>query len=122
MKALYVLLQSRLARGGPLLGRRPPCSATTGGSRWLTCTSFIASDSLDVYIGPPSKWGNPFEIGRDGTRAEVIARYDRWPRDQPELLADLDELAGKTLGCWCAPRACHGDVLARLASELAAHG
>ncbi len=70
----------------------------------------------DVYIGRPSKWGNPFVIGRDGTRDEVVARYEAWLLEQPELVAALPELAGKTLGCWCAPRACHGDVLARLAN------
>ena len=70
----------------------------------------------DVYIGRPSKWGNPFVIGRDGTRDEVIARYEAWLLEQPELVDALPELAGKTLGCWCAPRACHGDVLARLAN------
>jgi len=70
----------------------------------------------DVYIGRPSKWGNPFVIGRDGTREQVIARYEQWLLEQPELVAALGELAGKTLGCWCAPRACHGDVLARLAT------
>ena len=70
----------------------------------------------DVYIGRPSKWGNPFVIGRDGTRDDVIARYEAWLLEQPELVAALPELAGKTLGCWCAPRACHGDVLARLAN------
>ena len=74
----------------------------------------------DVYIGRPSKWGNPFAIGRDGTREQVIARYERWLLTQPELVASLHELEGKTLGCWCAPRACHGDVLARLAAEQAA--
>ena len=55
-------------------------------------------------------------IGRDGTRDDVIARYEAWLLEQPELAAALPELAGKTLGCWCAPRACHGDVLARLAN------
>ena len=45
---------------------------------------------------------------------EAKARFS----EQPELLAALPELAGKTLGCWCAPKACHGDVLARLAAEL----
>ncbi len=73
----------------------------------------------DVYIGRPSKWGNPFVIGRDGTREEVIARYEAWLLEQPELVLALPELAGKTLGCWCAPRACHGDVLARLANAQA---
>jgi hypothetical protein len=72
---------------------------------------------FDVYVGRPSKWGNPFVVGRDGTRMEVIARYERWLVAQPELLAALPELAGKTLGCWCAPKACHGVVLGRLASE-----
>ena len=70
----------------------------------------------DVYIGRPSKWGNPFVIGPDGTRDDVIARYEAWLLEQPELVDALPELAGKTLGCWCAPRACHGDVLARLAN------
>jgi hypothetical protein len=73
----------------------------------------------DVYIGRPSKWGNAFVIGRDGTRDEVIARYEAWLLQQPELVGALGELAGKTLGCWCAPAACHGDVLARLANARA---
>ncbi len=71
----------------------------------------------DVYIGRPSKWGNPFEIGKDGTRKEVIEKYAEWIKTQPQLLADLHELRGKTLGCWCSPSACHGDVLARMANE-----
>jgi hypothetical protein len=82
-------------------------------TRWL-CTCKRAPH--DVYIGRPSKWGNPFVIGRDGPRTQVIERYERWLLEQHELLAALPELAGKTLGCWCAPHACHGDVLARLAN------
>jgi hypothetical protein len=66
--------------------------------------------AYDVYVGRPTKWGNPFKIGRDGTRAEVIERYERWLLEQPELVAALDELRGKTLGCWCAPEPCHADV------------
>ena len=69
----------------------------------------------DVYIGRPSKWGNPFVIGRDGSREQVIAKYRTWVLARPELVAALPELRGKTLGCWCAPQACHGDVLAELA-------
>ena len=69
----------------------------------------------DVYIGRPSKWGNPFVIGRDGSREQVIAKYRAWVLAQPELVAALPELRGKILGCWCAPQACHGDVLAELA-------
>ena len=67
----------------------------------------------------PRSGATRFAIGRDGTREQVIARYERWLRSRPELLAQLGELEGKTLGCWCAPRACHGDVLARLAAEHA---
>lgn len=72
-------------------------------------------DEFDVYIGRPGKWGNPFVIGRDGDRAEVVKKYHRWVLQQPHLLADLHELQGKRLACWCAPEACHGDVLATLA-------
>ena len=56
-------------------------------------------------------------IARDGSRERVIERYEQWLFGQPRLLAALNELAGKTLACWCAPRACHGDVLARLAAQ-----
>lgn len=72
----------------------------------------------DIYIGRPSKWGNPFAIGRDGTREEVIAKYEAWLRAQPTLIeAATCELKDRVLGCWCHPRACHGDVLARIANK-----
>lgn len=70
----------------------------------------------DVYIGRPSIWGNPFVIGRDGTRDDVIAKYRGWLMSKPELLAQLPALRGKVLACWCAPLACHGDVLVELAN------
>lgn len=70
-----------------------------------------------VYIGRGSKWGNPFRIGRDGTREQVIAKYCHWRELQPALIrAAREELAGKDLLCFCAPRACHGDVLHALAN------
>jgi len=71
----------------------------------------------DVYIGRPSRWGNPFEIGKDGTREEVIEKYRAWIVEQPELMAALPELRGKVLGCWCAPKSCHGDILVELANK-----
>jgi Domain of unknown function (DUF4326) len=74
-------------------------------------------EHFDIYVGRPSMWGNPFKEGRDGTREEVIARYERWLKDQPALLAELPELHGKVLGCWCAPKPCHADVLLRLANS-----
>ena len=64
-----------------------------------------------VYVGRPSKWGNPFVIGRDGSRDEVIAKYRAWIVRQPALMAALPELRGKSLICWCSPNRCHADVL-----------
>lgn len=72
----------------------------------------------DVYIGRPSKWGNPFVIGRDGTRAQVIEKYRAWLTGNKVLMADLPALRGKRLGCYCKPKPCHGDVLAELADQL----
>lgn len=71
----------------------------------------------DAYIGRGSIWGNPFVIGKDGTREEVISKYEEWLHTQPQLLEQIHKLKGKVLGCWCSPRACHGDILARLANE-----
>ena len=69
-----------------------------------------------VYIGRPSKWGNPFFVGAHGTREAVIARYRQWLMTQPQLLADLHELRGRDLVCYCAPLPCHGHVLRELAN------
>jgi len=74
--------------------------------------------AYDVYIGRPSKWGNPFSIGKDGDRDEVIAKYRAWIQTQPELMKALPELKDKILGCWCAPQACHGNILAEMAAAL----
>jgi Domain of unknown function (DUF4326) len=75
-------------------------------------------ESIDVYIGRPSKWGNPFKIGKDGSREEVIQKYRRWILANPVLVAQVPtELRGKKLGCWCKPNPCHGDVLAELADK-----
>jgi uncharacterized protein DUF4326 len=73
-------------------------------------------EAYDIYIGRPGKWGNPFVIGKDGTREQVIAKCRQWLLSQTSLMAALPELKGKVLGCWCAPNACHGDVLAELAN------
>lgn len=72
----------------------------------------------DVYIGRPSKWGNPFRLADESEREWLLERYRQWLMEQPDLLASLHELKGKTLGCWCHPKACHGDVLAELANNL----
>lgn len=71
-----------------------------------------------VFIGRPSKFGNPFVIGRDGDRDEVVRKYREWICTQPALLhAAKTELAGKDLVCFCAPLKCHGDVLLEIANR-----
>jgi hypothetical protein len=78
----------------------------------------IRQEKADVYIGRPSLWGNPFVIGRDGTRDEVIAKYRSYLVNHPFLLNCVSELKGKKLGCYCKPLACHGDVLIEMIEKL----
>jgi hypothetical protein len=83
-------------------------------------------DPYDVYIGRPSKWGNPFSH-KEGTlakykvasREEAVEAYRQWITigDGRHLLANLYELKGKTLGCWCVPLLCHGHVLSELVEK-----
>lgn len=69
-----------------------------------------------VYIGRPSKWGNPFVIGKCGNREEVIRKYEESLTET--MIAEIKkELKGKDLVCFCAPKACHGDVLLRIANS-----
>jgi len=71
-----------------------------------------------VYVGRPSKWGNPYQIGISGTREEVIQMYRE---DLEDALASnphyLDALRNKDLVCWCAPLPCHANVLLELANK-----
>lgn len=82
-------------------------------------------DKFDVYIGRPhpffpegSPFFNPYKIGKDGTRNEVLALYEIYLRNSPKLLELIMTLEGKTLGCWCKPKKCHGDVILKLINEL----
>lgn len=75
-------------------------------------------EPYDVYIGRPGPWGNPFRL--DGDRKEAIRQYREWIMyhdDAQSLRDEIHTLRGKTLGCWCKPKACHGDVLAELANN-----
>lgn len=77
----------------------------------------IPKDS--IYIGRPSKWGNPFEIGKDGDRDEVVDKYAAYLFSNRELFhAAKTELKGKSLVCFCAPKKCHGDVLYWVANNI----
>lgn len=68
-----------------------------------------------------SIFANPYKVGSDGTREEVIQKYETYIRgrlqSEPALVEQLRSMKGKTLGCWCKPEACHGDVLLRLMNE-----
>ncbi|OGS39983.1 MAG: hypothetical protein A3K77_01380 [Euryarchaeota archaeon RBG_13_31_8] len=73
----------------------------------------------DVYIGrasygfPNSKWGNPFPLKNESERMDVINKYEKYLFESG-LINDIGELSNaKRLGCWCAPKPCHGDVLAK---------
>ena len=84
-----------------------------------------------VYVGRPSKWGNPWRIGErhpsNGhrlTREEVIEYYRnniqqmvKTKRNDGSLILNLKELRDKDLVCWCTPLPCHADVLLELANS-----
>lgn len=70
-----------------------------------------------VYVGRPTKWGNPFVIGQHGDRDEVIRLYRERLAGSPAMLRAVRELAGRDLVCWCSPEACHADVLVEFANR-----
>jgi hypothetical protein len=77
-----------------------------------------------VYIGRPSMWGNPWSHlpGKGqyqvGTRVEAVLAYEKWIRNQPNLIETLrKDYKGLDLVCWCAPQLCHGEVLLEIANE-----
>lgn len=83
----------------------------------------LNKDKYDVYIGRGSKWGNPYTSIKDrktlakfvvDTREESIEKYWEHVLGSPELMESHKELEGKTLGCFCKPKSCHGDILVEL--------
>lgn len=70
-----------------------------------------------IYVGRPTSWGNPFIIGPDGNRAEVIEKFRVYISTRPDFQTAIKaELQGKDLICWCAPLPCHADVLLEIAN------
>jgi len=89
----------------------------------MTTVVHCKKEPYDIYIGRPSKWGNPFKIGRDGNRSVVIEKYREYVLSRPDLMSSLHELKGKRLGCWCVDKPidhirkskhCHGEILLEL--------
>ena len=79
-------------------------------------------EPYDVLIDRTTKWGNPFIVGKDGNHEECVEKHMLWFVNQPELIADLHELKGKILGCWCKPEKwCHGDNFIYLLDGNANH-
>ncbi|HEC2616199.1 TPA: DUF4326 domain-containing protein [Raoultella ornithinolytica] len=80
-------------------------------------------DHFDTYIGRGTLWGNPYAIGQDGDREEVIRKFTYdfnrgFLRGGEDFNEKLKALRGHTLGCHCKPYACHGDVLAEYLNKL----
>lgn len=96
-------------------------------SKQKTRVVHCQKEPYDVYIGrgKNSKWGNPYSH-EDGTlaqfkvknRREAVDKFEEYLLNNEELMADLHELKGKVLGCWCKPKSCHGDVLAKYANSI----
>ena len=74
---------------------------------------------LRVYVGRPTKWGNPYHIGVDGNRDPVIKKYREYLEASPSLVNEAkNELRGKNLACWCKPTEdCHADILLEIANK-----
>lgn len=88
----------------------------------------LKREEFDVYIGrktarhPFGPWGNPFVIGPDGNREQVIEKFAEALRTSQDPRFDfmrrfIHQLQGQRLGCYCKPLPCHGDVLAKMADE-----
>lgn len=90
------------------------------------------NDENNIYIGrrgvvfinknrfpeKSSNFANPYKIGKDGTREEVLEKYKEYIinkiNNNPELMRELNSMKGKKLGCWCFPERCHGNILLEL--------
>ena len=84
---------------------------------WNSKPNSLYIGRFNRYLGiSASKWANPFKLS-DYDRETSLKLYEDYVRNSPDLYLNIDELAGKELGCWCKPEACHGDILVRLLKE-----
>jgi hypothetical protein len=71
-----------------------------------------------VYVGRPTKWGNPFPVPENATHDDlvcVVGQFRLWWRGS--WFEIQEELRGKDLACWCAlDKPCHADVLLEIAN------
>ena len=87
----------------------------------------LFKNKYDVYIGRAGKgqdgyFGNPFPLKPGEPRGATIERYkeyfDNRIANDPAFKARVLELKGKTLGCFCKPNSCHGDIIAEYLNNL----
>lgn len=82
----------------------------------------LKNEECDVRVDRSSVLGNPYRIGKDGTRKEVIAKYRKYLNNCIRVVDELNRLKGMDedikLGCWCAPKACHGEVVVSAVNYL----
>jgi len=74
----------------------------------------LRKDKYDVYIGRGSLFGNPYKITKEHNRQIVIEWYREWFYNQlkdPTFKSEVEKLRGLTLGCYCKPQHCHGDII-----------
>lgn len=73
----------------------------------------------DVYCGRGGPFGNPFVIGRDGSREEVLIMYGVYLKKHKALIRRAQrELVGRVCGCFCVPEPCHVEILIGCAMEI----
>lgn len=82
-------------------------------------------EKYDVYIGRPSRWGNPYSHKSStlakfkcNSREEAVEKYEEYLRNDKDLMRLIKYLDGKILGCWCKPLPCHGDIIIKVLNEL----
>ena len=81
----------------------------------------IYKESYSHYIGRPGPLSNIFHIGKDGTREDVIRKFEEHARYWPGLMDKIKALPEDAiLGCYCNPLPCHGDIIVKLWKEI--HG
>jgi hypothetical protein len=69
------------------------------------------------YIGRPSLFGNPYVIGKDGTREQVVIKFKRYAVQY--LLEEIKSLPkDAVLACWCSPQDCHGNAIMEIWEDL----
>lgn len=78
----------------------------------------VKTDYYDYSIMRGTIWGNPFILGKDGNREEVITKYEEYARNNLVIIKSLHVLSGKRIGCVCKPLYCHGDIIVKLFKEI----